>query len=164
MRRNSKSTTFEDTLASGKKLAFRRLAQRDHSSQELEEKLRQKGFSDATTSKVINELKQMKLIDDERFVETWSRFRIAHHHFGPHRLREELLKKGISSEDIAAYMQTISRTYDFVDEVEKTLLQRYPDPSQLKGKTMRRRAFDFLRRKGHETETILKIFKKHRLS
>ncbi len=163
MRQNLKSTVFEDRPAAAKKVAFQCLSRRDHSSHELAEKLHQKGFSKATVSKVIHELEVMNLIDDARFLETWSRFRIEHHHFGPLRLRQEFLKKGIPSADVAMHLQKISNDRDCADEVEKTLLHRYSDPSQLKEKNAQRRAFDFLRRKGHETEIIFKIFKKYKL-
>lgn len=163
MRQNSKSTASKDSLLSAKKTAFQCLARRDHSSHELAEKLYKKGYSKSTVSKIINEFKQLKLIDDTRFIESWSRFRITLHHFGPLRLRQELLKKGIPSADVIAYMQNLSQTYDPKDEAEKTLLRRYPDPGQLKEKSARRRAFDFLRRKGHESDVIFKILKKYKL-
>ncbi len=158
-----KSTVLQDRLSAAKKVAFQCLSRRDHSRHELSEKLYQKGFSKPTVSKLMHQLEEMNLINDTRFLETWSRFRIEHHHFGPLRLRQEFLKKGIPSADVAAQIQKISETSNLEDEAEKTLLHRYPNPSQLKEKNAQRRAFDFLRRKGHETETIFKIFKKHRL-
>lgn len=163
VRQNLKSTVFEDKLPAAKKVALRCLSRRDHSRHELAEKLYQKGFSKSTVSEIIHELEVMNLIDDTRFLETWSRFRIEHHHFGPLRLRQEFLKKGIPSADVAAHLQKISNVRDRADEVEKTLLHRYFDPSQLKEKNAQRRAFDFLRRKGHETEMIFKVFRKYKL-
>ncbi len=163
MRQNLKSTVFEDQSRAAKKVAFQCLSRRDHSSHELAAKLNQKGFSKATVSKVMHELEVMNLIDDTRFLETWSRFRIEHHHFGPLRLRQEFLNKGIPSADVTAHLQKISDERDCADEVEKALLHRYPDPSQLKEKNAQRRAFDFLRRKGHETEIIFKVFRKYKL-
>lgn len=163
MRRNSKSTIFEDSLPAAKKVAFQCLSRRDHSSHELAEKLSNKGFSKPIVSKVLTQLKDMDLIDDARFIETWSQFRMSHHHFGPLRLRQELLKKGIPLADVVTYIQKISNDTDLEDAVEKTLLRRYASPGQLKEKSARRRAFDFLRRKGHETEMIYKVFRKHGL-
>jgi len=163
VRRNSKSTVFEDTVASAKKNAFRCLSRRDHSTHELAQKLHKKGFSRPIVLKVIDELTTLKLIDDTRFIETWSRFRMTHHHFGPLRLRQELLQKGLPSDDVSAYIQRISNTYRPENEVEKTLLRRYPDLGSLKEKNTCRRAFDFLKRKGHASEVIFKVFKKYGL-
>lgn len=150
-------------MASAKKMAFQCLSRRDHSTHELSEKLCKKGFSKHTVSKTIDKLKDMHLLDDARFIETWSRFRINHHHFGPLRLRQELLKKGIPADDVASHIQNIANTTDLEAEAEKTLLRRYANPCQLKEKNARRRAFDFLRRKGHEIEMIYKVFRKHKL-
>lgn len=163
MRQNSISSIFEDSLASAKKIALQYLSRRDHSTHELSEKLCKKGYSKSTVSKTIDALKNIHLLDDARFIETWSRFRMDHHHFGPLRLRQELLKKGLPSDDVATHIHNISQTCNLEDRAEKTLLKRYGNPGQLKEKSARRRAFEFLRRKGHETEIIYKVFRKHNL-
>lgn len=136
------------------------LSRRDRSSHEITQKLKEKGFSQAVISEVILSLKKVHLLDDHRFTQTWARCRLENNHFGPIRLRRELLEKGISAGDVDSTLSKVMGEFDLVSVAETALLGRYKDLSTLQDRTVRRRAFDFLRRKGHPTENILMLFKK----
>ncbi len=157
---NLKSTAFEDSIASAKKTAYKLLSYRDHSSHEVIKKLRAKGFSETTITQTLSFLKKIQLIDDPKFVREWSRFRVERDHYGPFRLRGELLKKGFSPEEIDPLVRDLSQEYDILSVIEHALTQRYKDLSELQEEKPRRRAFDYLRRKGHDTHAILAVFRK----
>jgi len=157
---NSRSTAFEDSFSDAKKTAYKILSYRDHSAHELIRKLSAKGYSEPNISKVVLFLKETNILNDLEFAERWSRARVERDHFGPVRLRQELLRKGLPLTDVEDQIQDICKEFDPFCQAEKALLSRYKDMGTLKDQTRCRRAFDFLRRKGHESAIILEVFKK----
>ena len=158
--RNSKSTVFEDTFEAAKKTAYKMLSRRDRTAHEIAQKLKEKGFSEATISETISSLKEVHLLDDLRFARGWARFRLESSHFGVIRLRRELLEKGIPPGDLDNILCQVAEEFDLISVAEAALSSRYKDLAILQDRTARRRAFDFLRRRGHPTENILRLFKK----
>lgn len=159
-KRNLKSTVFEDSPASAKKAAYKILSYRDHSTHEISQKLRAKGFSEETITETLQFLKEIQLLDDQKFASEWSRFRIERGHYGPIRLRRELLSKGLPPEEVEDVIRRLSEEYDPIPQIETALTQRYKKCSDLQDPKCRRRAFDYLRRKGYETHNILAVFRK----
>jgi len=71
------------------------LARREHSTLELKRKLdRRFGFSDLT-GQVLEQLRSDKLLSDERFAESYIRYR-SRAGFGPQRIAKELGERGVS--------------------------------------------------------------------
>ncbi len=143
-----------------KKQAFDILSRRDHSTFELSRKLKEKGFSEAACAEVISYLKALHLLDDHKFIRKWSRFRLERHSYGPIRLQRELLEKGLPSNEVNLFIKNLSEEWDPEYLAETALLRRYKDPMILKALKNRRRAFDFLQRKGHSKAAIFSAFKK----
>ena len=73
------------------------LASRDHSRHELTTKLSRRCADDALLAQVIDQLQAENLQSDARFAETFVRSR-SQRGYGPHRLKQELRQRGISSE------------------------------------------------------------------
>jgi len=139
------------------------LSRRDRTAFEIAQKLKQKEFPEAIVSEVIAYLKEIDLLNESRFIRNWSRFRVEQHHFGPIRLRAELLSKGLESDEVDDFIATLSEEYDPAALAETALLRRYKNLSRLQTPTEQRKAFNFLQRKGHSTEAILKAFRKNGL-
>ena len=81
------------------------LARREHSFHELQHKLQQK-FPDAdaeTLDQVLQCLKDEGLQSDERFTESWVRYRQGRG-FGYHHIRADLSARGLSSLIIDRYL------------------------------------------------------------
>ena len=55
--------------------AMRLLTRREHSCQELQQKLKIKGFGESLIEQITGDLKQQGLLSDERFAESYLRFR-----------------------------------------------------------------------------------------
>ena len=157
---NSKSTVFDDSFESAKKAAYHILSYRDHSTHEVTKKLSAKGFSEERITQTLLFLKEIQLLDDQKFARAWSRFRVEHHHYGPIRLREELLKKGLPTEEVGDLVEHLAQEYDPLHQIETALTRRYKNPADLQEQQLRRRAFDYLRRKGHAPQAILSVFRK----
>lgn len=73
------------------------LARRDHASAELAGKLRERGFDSAVIDPLIVELRERRLLDDERYAGHF----VAYHRArgqGPMRIRRELQQVGVASD------------------------------------------------------------------
>lgn len=143
-----------------KQAAYRILSYRDRSAHELREKLKEKGFSETVIAEVIPFLQEIGALNDLRFARQWAQSRTDYRHFGPVRLRRELLEKGISADETDAVLNQLSEERDPSASAEEALTRRFHDPALLGEPAVRQRAFAFLQRKGFSTETILKVLRK----
>ena len=93
---------FPDTSPRDARLAaIQLLSRREHSCQELKQKLKNKGFNAPLIDKITEDLKQEGLLSDKRFAESYTRWRI-NKGYGPVRISYELKQRGASEEIIAA--------------------------------------------------------------
>jgi regulatory protein len=81
--------------------AMRLLTRREHSCQELKQKLQHKGFDAALVEKVTAQLQQEGLLSDARFAESYLRSRF-NKGYGPIRIQQELKQRGAGEEIISA--------------------------------------------------------------
>lgn len=81
--------------------AIRLLTRREHSCQELKQKLQHKGFAAELVEKVTDQLQQEGLLSDARFAENYLRSR-SNKGYGPLRIQQELKQRGASEEIISA--------------------------------------------------------------
>ena len=80
--------------------AIRLLSRREHSTQELIQKLLKKGFGLSLLESLAKELKEEGYLSDQRFAESYTRSRISRG-YGPNRIKQELRQRGTSDEIIA---------------------------------------------------------------
>lgn len=90
-----------------RRTALDALARREHSTLELRRKLDQKFGYSHFTSQVLDKLNQDKLLSDERFAESYVRYR-SRVGFGPQRISKELSERGVSGLHISSAL----REYD----------------------------------------------------
>jgi regulatory protein len=83
--------------------ALRLLARRDHSVQELQQKLRSKGAETGLIDRVLERLLQEDWLNEQRFADGFTRSRVARGE-GPYRIRRELQERGVGEESIGAAM------------------------------------------------------------
>ena len=74
------------------------LAQRPFARQELWDRLRRIGYRPAVCDMALYKLERHGLMDDTDFARRWAASR-AGRKLGPHRIRQELSRKGVSRED-----------------------------------------------------------------
>ena len=162
--RRSKSTVFNDTPAAARETACALLARRDHTTHELSQKLKKRGFSETAVSAALSSLKGLRLLDDARFARRWVRCRMESDGFGPHRLKWELREKGIPPETISTVLHDAWEGVDPVSAAERALRRRYKDLARLGTQRACRRAAAYLARKGHSAEVIRALFRKLKIS
>lgn len=160
-------------LASIRFAAMNILAGREHSWLELKSKLQRKfrqkqeksaqqgefeendcAEIDTTIDIVLEQLLQDKLLDDQRFTESFVRSRISRGN-GPLKIRHELVERGIPSEIIDDYLDD---SYEFWQEtIEAVRSKRFgtESPEDYKEQTKQSR---FLYQRGFGSDLIRRLF------
>src|SRR5215212_4684210 len=85
--------------------AYRLLARRDYSEQELSTKLLAKGFTEEAVTHTVTRLKEHKYLNDSRLAADQIE-RLTAQGFGPEGIKAKLAQKGFSSETIAHALTT----------------------------------------------------------
>jgi len=93
--------------------AMNLLARREHSTQELRDKLLTRGFEDDVIVPALQTLSREGLLSDERFTESFIHSRMERGS-GPVKIRAELRQRGVADEIIS----------DWLDERDRMWLER----------------------------------------
>jgi regulatory protein len=80
--------------------AVRLLARRDHSTEELQRKLLERGYTESDVAAVVEKLTTKRLLSNDRYAASRVRHRAQGGH-GPVRIRAELRQQGLTDEVIA---------------------------------------------------------------
>jgi len=83
--------------SAARRVAMDLLARREHSRLELQRKLSLRDFPLPLIVTVLDQLESDNLLSDERFIEAYVRMR-SRRGFGPLRIHQELLERGITQE------------------------------------------------------------------
>lgn len=141
------------TLNQVQNAAIRLLARREHSQIELRQKLLQRGYSLELIQQVLEKLIQKKILNEDRFVESYIRARSSKG-YGSVRIINELQQRGISAELIADFID--ESAHEWLVLAEQVRLKKFskkiPKEFNEKAKQMR-----FLQYRGFTLEQINKI-------
>jgi regulatory protein len=85
-------------LASAKQKAYRLLSMRPHSEQELENKLREKGFPAVVIKETLEKLQDLKYLNDASFATGWARNLAANKLWGNRKIIASLHEKGVTTQ------------------------------------------------------------------
>jgi regulatory protein len=114
------------------------LGRRDHSTFELERKLRSREFGAEAIRIVIRRLKDFGYLDDERYAEAWIRSRLKRRPEGRSRLMAGLAKRGIRRGIIQTVLDSVYGEEEAEDAIkraaEKILRRGAIDDETLKRK------------------------------
>lgn len=125
------------------------------------QELRIKGkeqISDLVIEFLINKLKQKGLINDEQFARAWVESRSRKK--GPLVLKQELFQKGISKEIVSSVMGQVSSAEE-QKTAEKLLEKKMRVWKNLPPMDFKKKAYDFLMRRGFEYEVIKGVVEKY---
>ncbi|MGD8570496.1 MAG: regulatory protein RecX [Gammaproteobacteria bacterium] len=122
--------------------AMKLLTRREHSCQELRQKLQRKGFEAALAEQVTGELQREGLVSDERFAESYLRSR-AEKGYGPVRIQHELRQRGTSDDIIAATV--IEDDPQWLERARRVREKRFgkPLPGGIKDKMKQQRFLQY---------------------
>ena len=122
------------------------LVRREHSRKELGRKLLAKGVEREDLDLALETLRRQDFQNDARFAAALARSRSSSG-YGPARIRAELAQHGLSRDDVAAALDACETDWD---AAARQLVQRRYGGKDLKDPTLRRKAVDFLLRRGFE--------------
>lgn len=158
MREHNGALTGTQAIEAAREVALRQLDTRSRSRHELHSAITNRGFSDAVANEVLDRLENVGLINDAAYAAMIVRERFALRGAVGRAISEELKRKGISSQNIAAAMEQI----DADDEYEKAL-----ELAQRKAKSChglprqkaRNRLSGMLSRKGYSPSVCARVVK-----
>ncbi len=122
------------------------LVRREHSRKELGRKLKAKGIEREDADTALDKLNKQDFQNDARFAEVLARSRVSAG-YGPIRIRAELGTHGLAREDVDAAMEAIETDWG---ETAHELISRKYGNKDLSDQTIRRKATDFLLRRGFD--------------
>ena len=126
------------------------LVRREHSRKELTRKLVERGIESEAASVAVDRLTGDGWQSDGRFAEMLVRTRVANSQ-GPVRIRAELGSHGLDSDAIGAAMAAFDGSWR---QVARDLAHRRFGPDFATDPARRRKAADFLYRRGFDGETV----------
>ncbi len=129
------------------------LARREYSRKELSKKLKTRKFTAHEIEQVLDELVKRGWQSDQRYCESFVRFRVMKGQ-GPRKIQYELQQKGVDSEIIASVLQLYDALW--LQLCENVLSKKYVNriPSSLDEKAKRYR---FLTARGFPAELIRQV-------
>ena len=131
--------------------AYRLLARRDYSEQELSTKLLAKGFTEEAVTRTIFRLKEQKYLNDPRLAADQIE-RLNAQGFGPEGIKAKLSQKGFSSETIE-HALTVNEEVDSRTSARQLLASRF-SADALKQPQIYARAFRLLLRRGYSQDVV----------
>ncbi|MFQ5444703.1 MAG: regulatory protein RecX, partial [Nitrospinales bacterium] len=96
-----------DEINRAKKIAFRFLAYRDRTQEEIRRHLAKKEIPSSIIQETLIYLENLGYIDDQKFALNWGEARILSKRIGKRRLEQELLVKGIAASEVAKAVETL---------------------------------------------------------
>ena len=129
--------------------AFWHLGRRDHSEQELRNKLARKTDNQAWIETVITECYEYNYLNDQRFVESFIRTS-NNKGYGANRIKRDLKQKGIATDLIQGAFT--NNQYDYVESAVLLLAKKYD--KRLNNQSVKQKAMGFLQNKGHSFDDI----------
>ncbi|SLM49124.1 protein of unknown function [Nitrospira japonica] len=135
------------------KAAVRYLARFDRTAKQVEEFLRARGASPVQAARTLRRLEALRYLDDSAYAERWIASRLTRGPCGAARLRDELLRKGVSENVTDG---ALGRALAEVDQ--DTLARRAVGLKQRRGGTLSRwQTLRLLRQRGFEEDVISRI-------
>lgn len=133
--------------------AVRLLAMREHSRQELQRKLVQKGFRVQQVEQALQDLSAQNLLSDERFTEAFVASK-RERGSGPVKIQAELQQRGIGAELISRFLDT--KDPDWLAKAEQVRQKKYGSqpPQDYQEKIQQAR---FLANRGFNHEQIRRV-------
>ena len=150
------SRSEESPLITARRAAMNFLARREQSFAELIQKLTEK-FPDFDKNEVIlpvlEKLRAEKLQSDERFAESYVRYRKTRG-MGPLKIGMELEQKGVMGSLVQDHLYTEEN--DWVEQCRQVASRKYPD-GPAKSMEERQKQYRFLSQRGFESDQIRKV-------
>ena len=145
---------LEESKRHAKDRAIRFLSFRDRSEKEVVDKLRSLKLEDPVINWVMDELKRMQLIDDQRFARAFAQNKMITKPMGEYLLRRELTAKGITEVVAQQAIDQIYQEYEPVALAKELAIKQAKKNRRLEPVKLKKRVSDFLLRRGFGWDII----------
>ncbi|WP_420175490.1 regulatory protein RecX [Luteococcus sp. OSA5] len=145
-----------DPMEVAREIALRILTMRDHSRQELGDKLAAKDVPEDTIVELLDRFEEVGLLNDENFAQQWTRARRNSRKLSRAAVRRELQTKGVDRDLIEDTLSGIGHE----DEVElATVLaqKKWRQVQNLPREVAYRRMAGALARKGYSSSVVAEV-------
>jgi regulatory protein len=142
-----------------KAYAFLLLKFRLRSAKELEQRLKQKGFSEELSRETVNFLKDKEFIDDRVFARGWVSSRLKRP-FGLRRIKQELAQKGLDKEVIENAFVWAKDDYDEAAIVKQLAERRFLKAQGIEPIKAKQRIYAYLMRRGFSPDLVSNAVRK----
>lgn len=140
------------------KRALKFLAYCPRSEAEVRAKLKQAGFNANVVGATLERLRSLKLLDDERFAQSWTHSKAEDRGYGPLRIKRELKKRGISGAVVDQVIKEVFGRGEGKDRARLLLEKRYAH-KDLSDPKILRRAVSCLQRRGYRDSVIAEVLR-----
>lgn len=113
-------------------------------------------FSEESVSRVITKLKELQLIDDRSFSESWARERVSHRHKSSLMIRHELMQKGVDS----VIIESVTGGIDDEANALRAGVSKARQLGKLEYPEFYKRLASYLSRKGFGAELVQRVVKR----
>ena len=152
--RRMKPPAPDDESRSIREAAFRLLAVRARTAEELRRRLAGKGFAADLAETVIADLQADGYQSDEDFARQYAQEKRTRAGWAPARVRRELRAKGVQAELAAEVVANLFAGEDLAAGILPRVLRRWQSSQGLPLETRRRRLSGYLQRRGYDWPTI----------
>lgn len=129
------------------------MAGREHSRQELQQKLLAKGYEQADVAAALDHCVELDLQSDQRFAESYLQSYIGRGH-GPLKISHALGQKGVSDSVVAAAFAEYDSEY-WLSHCRKVWQKKFSRPPETQAE--RAKQFRFLQQRGFSGEVIHRV-------
>ncbi|HQO66959.1 MAG TPA: regulatory protein RecX [Spirochaetales bacterium] len=143
--------------AKAKNYAYTLLRNRPRSEKELRERLRLKGFDDATVDIVIADLTKAGYVNDAKFAKFLVESRMHANPVGDVILKHQLKMKGVSDEVIEGALVEKDKSYDEYELALAMAKERFERLKKFDRRKATKRVYDFMLRRGFKYDTIRRV-------
>jgi regulatory protein len=150
----------EKELAKARNTAYRLLTYRARSRKELEEKLKDREFSDAVIEAVVADLARLGYVNDRDFARLWAAGRIRLRGFGRRKIEQELRNKGISRDVVQETLREAFEDTPESDIAQQEAEKKLRSLARFDPRVRRRRLAGHLERRGFLSETIYDVLRR----
>jgi SOS response regulatory protein OraA/RecX len=116
-------------------------------------RLARAGYTDVIVQNTLERLRSLDYINDETFARNWARTGAQSRAYGPKRIEQELLAKGISQSLVREVVRGTFGETNETENAKKLLAKRYGDKNLSDPKILRRAAA-FLQGHGYGSKVI----------
>ncbi len=111
-------------LAAAKQRSYRLLSMRPHSEKELEKKLRDKGFPAPVIKEALENLSDLKYLNDASFAIGWARNVAVNKLWGNRKISAGLQEKGVAERLIADAIAAVRRELSEEEAIAKLIRKK----------------------------------------